>query len=132
LAIATPPKPTTTEEELFDKNDYDAPELRLDTVDEATIDDIELTFSGTVSLNRRNKNVCKLVRDLQLGKRLTLHVNGLTAAKAFKAKQDKDSGWAKKTVLAVTCRIDGVDVGADLIDVVVAPQSDAAKHRAAD
>jgi hypothetical protein len=132
LAIATPPKPTETEEELFDKNDYDAPELRLDTVDEATIDDIELTFSGTVSLNRRNKNVCKLVRDLQLGKRLTLQVNGLTAAKAFKAKQDKDSGWAKKTVLAVTCRIDGVDVGADLLDVVVAPQSDAAKHRAAD
>lgn len=137
MAVAPPPARTRRgrstkkgSDELFDPGEYDAPELRLDTIDETTIDEIEITFSGTVSLNRRNKNACKLIRELQLGKRLNLSVNGITAGKAFKAKQDKDSGWAKKTVLGVTARIDGVDVGADLSDVVPVPKSDAEKNQA--
>jgi hypothetical protein len=132
--IEAPPATAETEEkdELFDKADYDAPELRLDTIDEATIDDIEITFTGTVTLNRRNKASCRLIRELKLGKRLNLHVDGLTVSKAFKAKRDPDSGWAKKTVLSVGARVDGIDVGADLDEVVAAPVSDSKKNQAAD
>lgn len=116
--------------DLFDPAQYDAPGLKLDTIDDTQIDEIEIAITGTIKLNRKNEACCRLIRQLEIGKRIDkLELDGFTVGKAVKTKQDKETGWAKKAVLVVTARLDGVQLDGDQTTSV---GTDAERHRAAD
>lgn len=66
------------EGELFDKTVYDGP-LALPRVDGEDVDRIALRFSGTVFLDRSDEADVALIKSMQLGKELTLMVEGVCA-----------------------------------------------------
>lgn len=66
---------------LFEKADYNDPRLALDTVDDKDVDKIQLEFSGSVMLDRRDPADVAVMRDLALGKSLELRVAATVKSK---------------------------------------------------
>jgi hypothetical protein len=79
------------DEALFDKTQYDDPELQLAKVDEQSIDKIRLSFTGSVMLDRGNKADVALYRRLSLGKGdVTLQVEGRCSASGAKQNTNRE------------------------------------------
>lgn len=60
--------------ELFNPDDYETPELQLPKVDGEGITKIHARFAGKVQLDRSNPRDVSLIRDLKMGRSVTLMV----------------------------------------------------------
>lgn len=60
------------QEQAFDAGKYDDPALALDRVDGKAVDGIAIRFSGTVTLDRKNREHVALYRKLILGREVDL------------------------------------------------------------
>lgn len=65
-----------TKDGLFDRDAYQAPELRIDRVDGQEVDRIALKFSGRVTLDRTNPADVQLFNRIRLGREVELRVSG--------------------------------------------------------
>lgn len=62
--------------ELFDRDAYQAPGLRIDQVDGQEVDKIKIKFSGSVVLDRTKADDVALFNRVRLGKDVELRVAG--------------------------------------------------------
>lgn len=62
--------------ELFDRDAYQAPGLRIDQVDGQEVDKIKIKFSGSVVLDRTKPDDVALFNRVRLGKDVELRVAG--------------------------------------------------------
>jgi hypothetical protein len=82
--------PAPENDGLFDRSQYDSPELALSKIGGQPIDRIAVKFAGTVFLDRSDPADVALYRRLQLGHDLTLMVETKVAAVAGKGATDRE------------------------------------------
>lgn len=106
MAVAAPERtkdePTTTEEQ---QTEVPPEQLVLPMIDKRKTDAIEITFGGTIKLDRSDPADCALVRKLILGKEVPLRVDGLVVERAGRTAHDRDGyfeGATLKTKIQVT------------------------------
>lgn len=75
---------------LVDPAQYDDPELAIAKVDGNSIDRIALTFSGTVYLDRSDRDDVRLYNALKLGHDVTLMVEGKALGTGAKGATNRD------------------------------------------
>jgi len=63
-------KATDGQAAAFDASEYDDPELKLDYIDGKPVDRIVVQFTGTVELDRHNRESVALFRRFMLGHRI--------------------------------------------------------------
>jgi hypothetical protein len=85
----TPPPPDP-KDALFDRSNYDNPELALPKVDGEGTDKIALKFSGTVFLDRMDPADVELMRNMKLGNDVTLMIEGKCAKKGWGFTTDRE------------------------------------------
>lgn len=99
---------------LFDKTQYDDPELALQKIDDQSIDKIRVSFSGSVMLDRGSKADVALYRKLSLGKGgVTLMVEGRCSASGGKQSTNREGDLdvvvGEKTIKVETVYIASAD-----------------------
>lgn len=95
------------DEALFDKAQYDSPELAIPKVDGQGIDKIRVAFTGSVMLDRSDPRDVALFNKLTLGKDVELRVAGKVSRTATGWTTNRE-GDLDAVVGERTCKIDTV------------------------
>jgi hypothetical protein len=77
-------------------------------LDDGDPDQLEVSFSGTVPLDRTNPEHVFLLNSLRLGRSLDLSVSGVVTARPIRAKLDED-GNLEERVLRASIRITSLE-----------------------
>jgi hypothetical protein len=115
-----PEPPPLQPGQVFDDGEFADPKLKLDAQDGHEVDEIILTFTGSVKLDRKNPDHVRIVRGCKLGKS-AFDGNGITAldgtvlSKKPAVKLDED-GFVKTTSLTVGVQITDIQFDSDLIE----------------
>ena len=74
--------------------------IALPMIDGQGVDRIEVAFAGSVRLDRSDPADCELMRQLRLGKEITLRVVGKVAGKPYTVAWDEDGYPGEVTSVA--------------------------------
>lgn len=98
------PKPDPAGRALFDPGAYDDPELAVPKIDGLSPDELAITFTGTIKLDRSSPADVALYRRISDGRELELRIAGTHAGSAGKVAEKDESNWivGTKTVKVAT------------------------------
>lgn len=103
MAVAAPEAPETNATEIEDAHAIAEP-LQLPMIDGQGVDRIEVKFNGGVRLDRSDAADCALMRQLVLGREITLKVVGTVSAKPFRIVHDED-GYPGEVTMTAAVRV---------------------------
>jgi hypothetical protein len=95
----------TTEQE----QSAEARQLRIPGFEGQTVDEIEVTFSGKVTLNMHDPDSAAFFKSLKWGKRCDLRLSGVVGEHVFSQKADAEGSMNRVSRRKVS--IDTVEVG---------------------
>lgn len=97
----------TPVESLFDRSQYQRPELRIDKIDGHDIDRPRFKFSGAVSLDRMSPEDVGMFNDARMGEEFEVRVRVRVAGFGVRVVSDRDGDF-QATIGERSLTIEGV------------------------